>query len=318
MISSVPARVPAYLLGLALITAIAGCGGSAVPLDSDPVAADQMAIARQMYLKKDYRGAEELLKGYLDYNPAGEDAGEAHYLLGQIYLDRKQWPSAETEFSIVVNQFGADARAPDALYYRGLARWEQSRPWQYDQIETARALEDFDRFLSLYPDHPRAEDVLEDRNEARTRLARKDFENGKLSLRMSWFRAAQYYYRKVQREFPDTDWAEEAKLGEAKTYFKQKQWYRARDVLESLLVEEPSKDVERDAKRMLDDITQQLAESKLDQAESLVEQERWLEAQGVLQELLASAPGKDYEKEAQKLLDRVERELATARSDTKE
>jgi outer membrane protein assembly factor BamD len=227
-------------------------------MESDPPPADQVSLARMAFERKDYSEAEGLLKGYLDFNPAGLDAGEAHFMLGMIYYRRKEWPSSATEFSIVVNQFGADDRVPDARYHLGLSYWKQARPSPYDQEYTVLALSEFDRFLSLYPDHPRAEEVLEARNEARQRLARKAFENGNLYLKLGYYEPARYYFRQVQREFPDTSWSFEAALGEAKTWVKQREWQKAGDVLRRLLNETPPKHVERQARKLLGEIERYL------------------------------------------------------------
>jgi outer membrane assembly lipoprotein YfiO len=240
---------------IALALAAGGCGGSAgIPMESEPPPADQISLARVAIEKRNLTEAESLLKGYLDYNPAGLDAGEAHYLLGMIYFRRKEWPSSATEYSIVVNQFGSDDRVPDARYHLGLSYWKQARPAPYDQEYTIRALTEFDRFLSLYPDHPQAEEVLTSRNEARGRLARKAFDTGNLYLRLGYLDPARYYFRQVQTEFEDTEWAFEAALGEARTFVKEKDWIRAQDVLMRLLDAEPPGRVARNARSLLEEV----------------------------------------------------------------
>jgi outer membrane protein assembly factor BamD len=242
-------------LMLALALAAAGCSSSGgIPMESEPPPADQISLARAAIEKRNLTEAESLLKGYLDYNPAGMDAGEAHHLLGMIYFKRKEWPSAATEFSIVVNQFGSDDRVPDARYHLGLSYWKQARPAPYDQEYTIRALTEFDRFLSLYPDHPRAEEVLASRNEARTRLARKAFDTGNLYLKLGYYEPARYYFRQVQKDFDDTTWSYEAALGEAKTYVKEKDWVRAQDVLTRLLDSAPPDRVARNARSLLNEV----------------------------------------------------------------
>jgi outer membrane protein assembly factor BamD len=253
-------RAKALLLALSL--ASGGCGGSGVPIESEPPPADQVSLARIAFEKKNFTESEGLLKGYLDYNPAGLDAGEAHFLLGMIYYRRKEWPSAATEYSIVVNQFGADDRVPDARYHLGLSYWKQSRPAPYDQEYTLRALTEFDRFLSLYPDHPRAEEVLEARNEARGRLARKAYDNGKLYLKLGYYEPARYYFRLVQREYPDTSLSFEAAVGEAKTWVKQREWERAQDILIRLLDQSPPDRIGGQARRLLDEVERVMEHEK--------------------------------------------------------
>src|SRR5262249_33886284 len=146
----------------------------------------------------------------------------------------KEWPSAVTEYLIVINQFADSPFVPDARYYLGLSCWNESRPSPYDQDYTQRALTEFERFLELYPDHPRAEEVRRARAQARDRLAKKDYENGRIYLKLSQLDPALFYFRQVQSLYPESNWVSWAKLGEASVYVKRERWDDAEPVLEGL------------------------------------------------------------------------------------
>jgi outer membrane protein assembly factor BamD len=241
----------------------AGCGGGGGPtLEPTPQVEDQLSQARAAVERKDYRRAEELLKGYLDLNPVSRDAGEAHYLLGLIHHRRGEWPLAATEFAILINQFPDDARAPDGRYYLALAFWRQARPAPYDQEYTRRALAEFERFLALYPDHPRAEEARRWRSEARDRLAKKAYENGRLYYKLGYQQPARLYFAEVRESYADTRWFAPALLLEAKSWAKEENWERARAVAQELLAANPRPDVAREARHIVEEAERKLAEGE--------------------------------------------------------
>ncbi len=251
------AALAAAALALAWLSA-GGCGGGPT---IQPVAqpADQLGVARAAIEKKDYRRAEELLKGYLDLNPVSTEAGEAHYLLGLIHYRRGEWPLAATEFAILINQFPDDVRVPDGRYHLALSFWRQSRPAPYDQEYTRRALSEFDRFLALYPEHPRAEEARKWRDEARERLAKKAFENGRLYYKLGFQGPARLYLLEVREQYADTRWFQPALLLEAKSWAKDGEWGRVKAVAEELLALPARDDIAREARSLLAEAERKLA-----------------------------------------------------------
>jgi outer membrane assembly lipoprotein YfiO len=211
-----------------------------------------MALGARAVQEGDCYEARQLLSGYLEREPSGEKADEAHNLLGVCAFRNKEWPSAATEFLIVVNQFAGSARVPDARYHLAVAYWRQARGSAYDQDYTHRALAEFERFLELYPDHPRAEEIRSLRADALGRLARKDYENGRLYLKMGYLSPARFYFRSVQSAYPGTSWARLAALGEARSWEREKRCADAIPILERLLAESPEPDVAAEARQLLD------------------------------------------------------------------
>jgi outer membrane protein assembly factor BamD len=120
-----------------------------------------------------------------------------------------------------------------------------------------RSMTEFDRFLELYPDHPRAEEVRRARAEAQDRLARKDFENARLYYKMAQYGPALFYAREVQKSYPTSPWSARAMLLEAKALVKESKREEARSVLERLLASPPGGETEREARELLDDIRRQ-------------------------------------------------------------
>lgn len=246
----------------ALLWWAAGCGSGGPSIDPVARPADQMSVARAAVERKDYRKAEELLKGYLDLNPVSREAGEAHYLLGIVHYRRGEWPLAATEFAILINQFPDDSRVPDGRFHLGLSFWRQARPAPYDQEYTKRALSEFERFLALYPDHPRAADAQTWRDEARGRLARKAYDNGRLYYKLGYYEPARLYLVEVREKYADTEWFPLSLLLESKCFAKEENWQRSREVAQELLAIEPRADVAREARHLVEEADEKLQEAR--------------------------------------------------------
>jgi outer membrane assembly lipoprotein YfiO len=205
-------RFAFFLLAL-FATGCATGGGRPLAPASGP---DQLRVAKQRYDQHQYADAVELLKGYLQYQTGAPDLDEAHFLLGMCYFKREEWPLAATEFQVLVTDFADSPRLADAHYWLGESYWKQSRGAPYDQDMTRRAMAQFDRFLTLFPDHPQAATIKQRRLTARDRLAEKAFRNGRLYLKLRYWSPALYYFRDVVRaDYPETRWAERSLAGEA-------------------------------------------------------------------------------------------------------
>ena len=127
------------LAGLALGAAVWGCAAGTLP----PVASEGQRLeqARRAMSKREYSFAIELLKSYIDHNAGSRDVDEAIYRLGMCYLGTREWPSAEVEFERLLRDYPESDSSGSAAFRLGEALIGQSRPRDFDQEFTAKALE---------------------------------------------------------------------------------------------------------------------------------------------------------------------------------
>jgi outer membrane protein assembly factor BamD len=222
------------VVGLLAAALGAGCAGVNRPL-APATATDQLRIARLRYEHRDYTEAITLLKGYIQYRAEAADLDEAHFLLGMCHVHRKEWPLAAGEFVVVTSDYADSPRLADAQYWLGISYWRQSRSAPYDQEPTRRALSQWDRFLALYPDHPRVDEARGFRTAGRTRLAEKALRNGRLYLTLKRYKPALIYFDEVVKEYPDTKWIDAAQVGRAEALLGQDKPGEARTALELAL-----------------------------------------------------------------------------------
>ena len=223
----------ALITGLALLALGCATGGGRPLAPSS--GHDQLRVARLRYDQKQYSDAIELLKGYVQFQSGAPDLDEAHFLLGMCYIKREEWPLAATEFQVLTTDFNDSPRMGDANYWLGIAYWRQTRSAPYDQDMTRRAIGQFDRLLTLYPDHPQADEARKLRQEGRNRLAEKSYKNGRLYVKLRYWSPALYYFELVRKDYPESSWSEHALNGQAEALYGLGRVPEARELLETNL-----------------------------------------------------------------------------------
>ncbi len=218
---------------LPLVAGLAGCAGADRPI-APASPGDQLRMARLRYDRHDYAEAIELLNGYVQFRADAPDLDEAHFLLGMSYVQQKAWPLAAGEFIVVTSEYPDSPRLPDAHYWLGVSYWRQARPAKYDQDPTRRALGQWNRFLQLYPGHPRADEARAMQQEGRDRLAEKSLLNAQLYVTLHQWQPALYYFDEVLREYPEGKWTEWALVGRGEALGGMRRQDEARAQLEAV------------------------------------------------------------------------------------
>ena len=223
----------AFLLALAVLAG-AGCASVNRPL-APATPQDQLRIAKLRYDHRDYAEAITLLQQYIQFNAQAPDLDEAHFMLGMAHVQRKEWPLAAGEFLVVTSDYPDSPRLADAHYWLGLSYWRQARTAPYDQDPTRRAIAQWQRFMNLYPDHPKAAEAKSHHQEGRARLAEKSIRNGRLYVVLKQYKPALVYFDEVVRDYADTPWVDWARVGRGEALRGQKKLGEARAALEAAL-----------------------------------------------------------------------------------
>ena len=194
-----------------LVVALAGCGASILP--SVHSESERLPLAKRLYDRGDYRDAIELLKTFISGSGGSAQVDEAIYLLGDSYLKIKEWSSASGEFERLLRDYPESDSSGSAAFKLGDAYFGQTRPADFDQEFTRKALEQWASYLREYPGHWLNGEAARRIEKCRNRLANKLAKNGELYLKLQLPGPARVYFTQVTEEYPDTVGRPVAELG---------------------------------------------------------------------------------------------------------
>lgn len=199
-------------LALALaVTTLSACGGSQATVSSAQEAYDRGVAALDA---RKHARAVELFRSALDFGRTTEVADDAQLGLARAYRGDKQYLLAGAEYTRFIEFYRTDPRVPEAAYERILAYAELSPRFELDQTDTEQTIAYSRLYLQNYgTDSERAPEVAALLDELQEKLARKQFESGKLYERRELYEAAAIAYGRVLTEYPTSAVADVALLG---------------------------------------------------------------------------------------------------------
>jgi outer membrane assembly lipoprotein YfiO len=190
---------------------VAGCGSTTMPaVHSEP---ERLELARKAMARHDYGVAVELLKSYVANNGGSRDVDEAIYRLGMSYMGMREFPSAQVEFERLVRDYPESDSCPSAAFRLGEALMAQTRPRDFDQEYTHKALDQWKDYLTSYNGHWLNPEARRRVAQAEEDLAIKLGDAGRLYYKMKLYGPARVYFHRVLVEYPDTRQVGEAQLG---------------------------------------------------------------------------------------------------------
>ncbi|MBD3349352.1 MAG: outer membrane protein assembly factor BamD, partial [Candidatus Eisenbacteria bacterium] len=162
--------------------------------------------------------ATEAFRRITDDSPMHELAADALLGLADTHRQLGDYASAEEAYRRLTIEYPRSPLVAEAEYKLGLSYYEQSPPAALDQQMTRRAIRQLRSFTEDHPDSPFVRDAVEKMDELRSRLAKKDYDNGLLYLTLESPDAARVYFEAVAEDYPDTVWARRALLEVARIH----------------------------------------------------------------------------------------------------
>jgi outer membrane protein assembly factor BamD len=205
------APVLAILLAGPLVAMLGGCAAHTLPEITSE--SQRLDTAQQMMRKRQYLDAIELLKSYIQRNAGTAQVDGAICMLGQCYLDTRDWTLAQDQFEKLLRDYPESDSAGSASYLLGEAMMGQSRPLDFDQQFTQKAIDQWDDYLRRFPDHWRKSQAERQVLDARSRLAVKLVDTGNLYVKLRQWDPARVYYQRVVDDYRETVPSADAEIG---------------------------------------------------------------------------------------------------------
>lgn len=196
------ARTRAVWYGLAvLIGALPSCS-TKLPPDGTPPQ-ERFQWAADKYDNGKYGAAA---KGFLDFvgrEPLSPLADSALFLLADAYLRDGDALRAATEFTRFAQTRPNSSLADDAQLGACTAYWELSPSLPRDQEYTVQAIQECTRMLQFFPDSPRRAEAVSLVQEARAKMAAKQFRVGKFYFDQGFYESANIYFESAVEDYPN-------------------------------------------------------------------------------------------------------------------
>lgn len=191
---------------LAALVVAASCGGPYTP-KRIPLPGDKIALADNLFARGKYADAAVEYKDFLGAFAGDDRCDYAQFRLAESYRMDKEYALAQTEYRILINDYGYSEYVDDAFYLEAVCSFLQAPRVERDQAKSYEALQRLDRFVELFPTSDRIPEARAMILKVQERLAEKEFMNAKLYFSRKSYTAALIYLDKTIELYPATTWA---------------------------------------------------------------------------------------------------------------
>jgi len=182
-------------------------------------------------------------------------ADDAQFMMGECRFQREEFVLAAYEYELLYRTMPTSEYVARARYKSAESYFNLSAPSYLDQDYTKKAIDGFQAFIEYYPTDSLVSEAEKKITELNSKLARKEFENGLIYMKMEYYRAAIVSFDYVLEHYHDTPYAEPALFRKAEALYARKKYEEAKEELERFLRKYPSsnlKDAAESLRRSID------------------------------------------------------------------
>lgn len=198
-----------------LISAVilSGCSSSGSNISTDdPDKA--FTIAKRSFDRGDYTEAIEDFSFLKIKFPGTAVSEKVQFYLAESYFFQDEFLLAAYEYENFLKNYPLSTLVPDAKYRLGVSYYSLSPKYPLDQQFTNYAISELESFIELFPSDRHVADAEKKLNELKDKLAYKDYKSGELYMKLGNYKSAVMYFHNVTENYIESEWADEAMLGE--------------------------------------------------------------------------------------------------------
>ena len=187
--------------------------------------------AEELYKAKKYGRATEKLEEILSTCAGSGYMEQAQFLLAESRFNLEQWIEARGEYGSFIVNFPGSPFAETAEFRKAVSSFNMEYKVDRDESNTTTAMKDFERYLANHPETPLRDSVNYYYNLLVDRVAEKEFQTGRLYLRMEKPQAAVIYFKEFLETYPKAKRRQEVLFLIADAYTDLDQFEPARQYL---------------------------------------------------------------------------------------
>ena len=188
-----------------------GCTRKYVEIEEDLT--PNFKKAMKFFDKGKYPRARDEFNYIIITDPGSKLANESQYYKGESLFQMKEYDEAWITFDRYVRFTNDIAKIEKSRYRICECAIYSTNAYQRDQKQTKRALDQLQIFLEDFPQSDLGQDAEKAIDQLRIKLAEKEYEIGRLYLKLEEYESALIYFRAVLNNYYDTDFADEARIG---------------------------------------------------------------------------------------------------------
>lgn len=223
-------------------------------------AEDLFERGKQKFENEDYLEAIDDFTAVTVQYPGSAVADDAEFYLADSRFQRDEYLLAAYEFETLKRNMPASPLVAQAQYKIGLCYYKLSPKPDLDQLNTKKAIDEFQNFLEYFPTHPLAHDAELKIIELNNRLAEKDYETAVLYMKMENYKSATLYFDNVLEKFHDSEYAERAHIGKVEALVARKKYNEAKVEVEKFLTKYPKSEYRSNIQSLENEIDRHLKE----------------------------------------------------------
>ena len=187
--------------------------------------------AEELYKAKKYGRTIERLEEILSTCAGSGYMEQAQFLIAESHFNLEQWIEARGEYGSFIVNFPGSPFAETAEYRKAVSSYNMEYKIDRDESNTTTAMKDFERYLANHPNTPLRDSVNYYYNNLIDRVAEKEFQTGRLYLRMEKPQAAVIYFKEFLETYPKAKRRQEVLFMISDAYTDLDQFEPAREYL---------------------------------------------------------------------------------------
>ena len=242
-------QINKWLFPVLICLILTACGGSKIKPENS---AEKYFRAGEKYFESDlFDDAIASWEKVRDTFYSPELSMLAELKIAEAYYVSKRYEEAAQAYQDFLKQHPNDFRAATILYRMGLSYYQQILSPDRDQTSTQNALQSFQELTRRFPDDPNAQEAGYLILRCRTRLAEHEVYVGHFYLKRKQYLPAIKRLKGILNSFPDYYYRDEAYFYLGNAYLKTNQADAAKVIFKKLDEEFPASDYTEKAKELL-------------------------------------------------------------------
>jgi len=202
-----------------------GCGGKQIHLEED--LNPQFEKAMQFFEREKFGRAKDEFDYIIMTDPGSRLASRSQFYKGESLFHLEEYGDASAVFDRFA-RFSNDREKIETARYRICqCAMLSANAYQRDQSQTHRALDQLQMFIEDFPQSQFIREAEKAMGELRNKLAKKEYEVGRMYLKLEENEAALLYFQSVLNNYYDTSYADDARIGIIFSHILNDNWQGA-------------------------------------------------------------------------------------------